>query len=67
MTTGDHPFFRPAQRMYQACGFQEVGRGCRDPRTTLPMIDYELLLQGTEAKAFSGPESVGEGLADDPS
>ena len=42
VTTGDHPFFRPAQRMYEACGFREVGRGFRDPRVMLCMIDYEL-------------------------
>ncbi len=59
VTTGDHPFFGPAQRMYEACGFQEVGRGCRDPRTTLPMIDYELPLQDAEERAFLGPGSVG--------
>jgi GNAT superfamily N-acetyltransferase len=41
VTTGDHPFFVPAQRMYQACGFSEVGRGAHDPRVALGMIDYE--------------------------
>ena len=26
VTTGDDPFFQPAQRMYEACGFVEVAR-----------------------------------------
>jgi len=43
-TTGDNPFFEPAQRMYLACGFQEVGRRPIDPRVTLQMIDYEFKL-----------------------
>jgi GNAT superfamily N-acetyltransferase len=41
VSTGDHPFFVPAQRMYEACGFYEVGRGARDPRVARGMIDYE--------------------------
>ena len=45
VTTGDHPFFVPAQRMYVACGFREIGRGLRDPRVALGMIDYERSLQ----------------------
>lgn len=44
VTTGDHPFFEPAQRMYLACGFQEVGRRLIDPRVRLQMIDYEQAL-----------------------
>ena len=60
VTTGDHPFFGPAQRMYEACGFGEIERGFRDPRVTLCMIDYGLSLQKTELEAFwepmSGPE-----------
>jgi len=41
VTTCDHPFFAPAQRMYQACGFREVRRipWDRDPRRTV--IEYE--------------------------
>ncbi len=45
VTTGDHPFFLPAQRMYEACGFREVARGHGDPRVSLPTIGYELWLQ----------------------
>ena len=44
VTTGDHPFFRPAQRMYEACGFCKVGRANRDPRVALATIDYTLTL-----------------------
>ena len=44
VTTGDHLFFLPAQRMYASCGFREIERGCRDPRLTLAMIDYLLVL-----------------------
>lgn len=45
VTTGEHPFFAPAQRMYQTCGFCEVARGNRDPRLEYRTIDYELSLQ----------------------
>jgi len=45
VTTGEHPFFRPAQRMYESCGFCEVARGHRDPRVALRMIEYVLPLQ----------------------
>ena len=41
VSTRDHPFFVPAQRMYEACGFREVRRipsGC-DPRQKT--IEYE--------------------------
>ena len=41
VTTNDHPFFIPAQRMYVSCGFQAVGRVPweSDPRQML--IKYE--------------------------
>jgi len=55
VTTGDHPFFRPAQRIYAACGFRETGRGYRDPRAALNMIDYALSLQETEPSRFASP------------
>lgn len=52
VTTGDHPFFRPAQRMYEACGFSEVARGRGDPRVSaFGVIEYHLLLPGTSADA----------------
>ena len=44
-TTGDHPFFEPAQRMYQACGFEEVKRGSCDRHPALGTIHYELSLE----------------------
>ena len=45
VSTNDHPFFVPAQRMYKACGFHEVQRKpwARDRNTM--MIYYELDLQ----------------------
>jgi GNAT superfamily N-acetyltransferase len=41
VSTNDHPFFVPAQRMYISCGFQEVMRvpWDRDPKHNL--IHYE--------------------------
>jgi GNAT superfamily N-acetyltransferase len=41
VSTCDHPFFVPAQRMYLACGFRELRRvpWPRDPSQTL--IEYE--------------------------
>ncbi len=41
VSTHDHPFFVPAQRMYEACGFREVRRipWHRDPG--LSIIEYE--------------------------
>jgi len=44
VSTNEHPFFLPAQRMYAACGFREVRRQTwvRNPNTT--MIEYELVL-----------------------
>jgi RimJ/RimL family protein N-acetyltransferase len=53
VTTGDHPFFRPAQRIYAACGFQEIGRH-REPSLTFGMIDYWLSLQEPLADARKG-------------
>lgn len=42
VTTGDDPFFLPAQRMYQACGFAEVARFPQGPDHTYGTIRYEL-------------------------
>lgn len=41
VSTSEHPFFLPAQRMYLSCGFKEIGRtSCEiDPRYKL--IEYE--------------------------
>lgn len=62
VTTGDHPFFIPAQRMYETCGFQEIGRGLCDPRASLGMVDYELLLQEAKAGATPGLEPAKKDL-----
>ena len=42
--TDKHPFFIPAQRMYQACGFQEVDRHHRQDLGGIEVIDYEIQL-----------------------
>ncbi|MGD8561049.1 MAG: GNAT family N-acetyltransferase [Desulfarculaceae bacterium] len=44
VSTNDHPFFVPAQRMYTACGFTQIKRlpWDRDPR--LNMIHYQKAL-----------------------
>jgi GNAT superfamily N-acetyltransferase len=44
VSTNDHPFFLPAQRMYAACGFVEVGRvpWDRDPRQNIIHYEKEL-------------------------
>jgi len=44
VTTGEHFFFRPAQRMYLSCGFREVKHSYADPQGTFGTIDYELSL-----------------------
>lgn len=44
VTTGDHSFFVPAQRMYEACGFRETGRSSADAHSAFDTIDYELHL-----------------------
>ncbi|NIA14643.1 MAG: GNAT family N-acetyltransferase [Nitrospiraceae bacterium] len=44
VSTNDHPFFVPAQRMYTACGFREIRRvpWGRDPKQN--MIHYEMAI-----------------------
>jgi len=44
VTTGEHFFFRPAQKMYLSCGFREVRRSSADPPSKFGTIDYELSL-----------------------
>jgi GNAT superfamily N-acetyltransferase len=44
VTTGDHAFFEPARRMYEARGFREVGRSRCHPHSAFGTIDYELPL-----------------------
>jgi GNAT superfamily N-acetyltransferase len=53
VTTGDHPFFLPAQRMYAACGFREVARGRGDPHVSaFGVIEYHLVLPGAAAETL---------------
>jgi GNAT superfamily N-acetyltransferase len=40
-STSDHPFFVPAQRMYEACGFHEVRRFPWDRDPNQSIIEYE--------------------------
>jgi GNAT superfamily N-acetyltransferase len=42
VSTNDHPFFVPAQRMYIACGFVEVKRVPWDRDQKQNMIHYEM-------------------------
>lgn len=42
VSTCDHPFFVPAQRMYTSVGFREVGRDPWDPDPRKRLIRYEL-------------------------
>ena len=39
--TGEHRFFQPARRMYQACGFREIERGARNDGADYKQITYE--------------------------
>jgi len=41
VSTSDHPFFVPAQRMYMACGFRELRRTPWDLDPAFKMIEYE--------------------------
>jgi len=50
VTTGEHTFFVPAQRMYQACGFREIRRGGGDPHSTFRTIDYERVLLSADSE-----------------
>jgi GNAT superfamily N-acetyltransferase len=40
VTTANHPFFIPAQRMYVSCGFLEVGRSHTDDFGGHELIEY---------------------------
>ena len=48
VTTCEHPFFLPARRMYQSCGFLETGRRDGRPDPDWRLVDY----------AFSAPEDL---------
>ncbi len=41
VTTGDHQFFLPAQKMYLNCGFKEIKR-YQDEKLDYPVIEYEI-------------------------
>ena len=45
VTTSDHPFFVPAQKMYQACGFKETRRFHQHPGSLGQTIEYGLELK----------------------
>jgi len=51
VSTGEHPFFIPAQRMYTACGFQETGRRPWDGDPSQNLIEYEMRLDNQGAHA----------------
>jgi len=42
VTTGEHPFFEPARRMYKSFGFIETGRRTGGPIPGSRLVDYEL-------------------------
>ena len=41
VSTNDHPFFKPAQRMYISCGFKETMRVPWNRNPNLRLIEYE--------------------------
>lgn len=41
VSTGGHPFFLPARRMYEKCGFRESGRTHGDDRNPHGVVHYE--------------------------
>ena len=45
VTTSDHPFFVPAQRMYLACGFKEARRFNQTSDSECLTIEYEISLK----------------------
>jgi GNAT superfamily N-acetyltransferase len=42
VSTGEHPFFVPAQKMYLSCGFHEMRRRSANSRMGFRVIEYEL-------------------------
>mgnify|MGYP000418683726 CR=1 FL=1 len=44
VSTSSHPFFKPAQRMYLACGFEEVARKPWTGDVQQNMVRYEMRL-----------------------
>jgi GNAT superfamily N-acetyltransferase len=45
VTTGDHPFYKSADKMYQSCGFTEIQRNLQSPDPRYGSVDYELILK----------------------
>lgn len=54
VSTGIHPFFVPAQRMYAACGFREVGRVTQENDSRFGIVELELDL--TAPQQQPGPQ-----------
>ncbi len=48
VSTGEHPFFIPAQRMYRAIGFQEVRRIGPEPGMEYGIVEYAKKLGDAE-------------------
>jgi GNAT superfamily N-acetyltransferase len=44
VSTSEHPFFIPSQKMYLSCGFQEAKRHPGDPQLGYQTIEYEMAL-----------------------
>ena len=44
--TLDAPFYGPARRMYEACGFREIGRVSFSRSAAFNLVDYEISLAG---------------------
>ena len=44
VTTGEPSFFKPARRMYESCGFKEIGRGEKDGQAGFCVIKYQRVL-----------------------
>ena len=44
VSTSEHPFFIPAQKMYLSCGFQVTKRYPGEPQLAYQIIEYEMIL-----------------------
>ncbi|MBL7214673.1 MAG: GNAT family N-acetyltransferase [Phycisphaerae bacterium] len=43
VTTGDHPFYVPSQKMYESCGFVEIQRDIKSNDPRYGSIEYQLI------------------------
>ena len=59
VSTNAHPFFRPAQRMYAACGFRETGRRPWDGDRSQDMIEYEIELDNNAPQPIGAKRASG--------